>query len=151
VRGRAFARPRFFGVTSVRRRVSGNVRSSVARAPSPAFPSHDIYDAAGTRCEQDMDYYPYGGVGGRPSLPLAESQKRVPHPSRLFAKGGRQTDRTMGFASHGRVAHLLHRVSPEPQSTQTAGAPCLAVFETWGLSPVSIDKMTPLNLRRVSS
>ncbi len=42
-----------------------------------------------------------------PSLPLTQYKQWVPHPSRLFAKGGRHTDRTVGFDFH---------VRPDPSS-----------------------------------
>ena len=36
----------------------------------------------------------------------------VPHPSRLFAKGARQTDRTMGFVFH--AARPRNEIFPQP-------------------------------------
>ena len=41
----------------------------------------------------------------------------VPHPSRLFAKGGWRTDRTMGFAFHAACAR--NEIFPQPSFTRT--------------------------------
>jgi len=42
----------------------------------------------------------------------------VPHPSRLFAKGGRQADRTIGIAFH--AARARNEIFPQPSFTRTS-------------------------------
>ena len=59
---------------------------------------------------------PHPSRAGGPAFRWQTTQW-VPHPSRLFAKGGWQTDRTMGFAFHAACAR--NEIFPQPSFTRT--------------------------------